>query len=55
MEVTEDKDFYAHDLKGTQGHLVHSKKCSVFFPYVKHALNVLYKMYIKHMDRTPYV
>ena len=34
---------------------VHSKKCNVRLPYVKHALNVRRKTYIKRMDRAPYV
>ena len=34
---------------------VHSKKCNVRLPYVKHALNVCYKTYVKRMDRAPYV
>ena len=35
--------------------VVHSNKCNVRLPYVKHALNVRYKTYIKRMDRAPYV
>ena len=34
---------------------IHSKKCNVCLPYVKHALNVRYKTYVKRMDRAPYV
>ena len=33
-----------------------AKKCNVRLPlYVKHALNVRYKMYVKRMDRAPYI
>ena len=35
--------------------VLHSKKCNVCLPYVKHALNVRYKTYVKRMDRAPYV
>ena len=34
---------------------IHSKKCNVCFTYIKHALNVRYKTYIKRMNRVPYV
>ena len=34
---------------------VHSKKWNVRLPYVKHALNVRYKTYVKRIDRAPYV
>ena len=34
---------------------LHSKKCNVRLPYVKHALNVRYKTYVKRMDRALYV
>ena len=34
---------------------IHSKKCSVRLPYVKHALSVRYKTYVKRMDRALYV
>ena len=34
---------------------LHSKKGKVRLPYVKHALNVRYKTYVKRMDRAPYV
>ena len=34
---------------------IHSKMCNVRLPYVKHALNVRYKTYVKRMDRAPYV
>ena len=44
---------------GVQKHLIndliHSKKCNARLPYVKHALNVRYKTYVKRMDRAPYV
>ena len=29
--------------------------CNLRLPYVKHALNVRYKMYVERMDRAPYV
>ena len=35
--------------------LLHSKKCNVRLPYVKHALTVRYKMYIKRIDGAPYI
>ena len=34
---------------------MHSKMLNVRLPYVKHALNVCYKTYIKRMDLAPYV
>ena len=34
---------------------LHSKKCNVRLPYVKHALNVRNKTYVKRMVRAPYV
>ena len=34
---------------------IHSKKWNVRLPYVKHALNVHYKTFVKRMDRAPYV
>ena len=34
---------------------IHSKKCNVRLPYVRYALNVRYKTYVKRMDRAPYV
>ena len=32
---------------------IHSKKCNVHLPYVKHTLNVLYELYVKRMYRAP--
>ena len=34
---------------------VYSKMCNVRLPYIKHALYVRYKTYVKRMDRAPYV
>ena len=34
---------------------VHSKRCNLCLPYVKHAFNVRHKTYVKGMDRAPYV
>ena len=33
---------------------IHTKSATYVLPYVKHALNVCYKTYVKPMDRAPY-
>ena len=35
--------------------IIHIKMCNIRLPYVKHALYVRYKTYVKRMDRAPYV
>ena len=42
-------------VRGRRLCVIHSKKCNVRLPYIKHALNVRYKTYVNRIDRAPFV